>query len=197
VAFAVAADVAARLGRSLTVGETSQVTALLDDATGALQDAIGWQVYPPVTATITQRVEGGQWLELPPATTAVSSVSIKTDPVVAAAQYGSWELVDGGLFRLVGWPVGTATIICTFGYAAVPSALKRWAIVLAMQAFDAITKTGSPGGSGTTSVAIDDFRQGWDAAAATAAPMTVPERQAEQLRASFGLGSAFVTGSRT
>lgn len=197
MAFAVAADIEARLGRTLTAGETTQVTALLDDATIALQDALGWQVSPQVTTTITQRVDGGQWLDLPPATTAVTSVSIKTDPIVAAANYGSWELVDGGLFRLVGWPVGTATIALTFGYATVPAALKRWALVLTLQAFSSLQKTGTPGGDGTTSVALDDYRQAWDATAASRAPMTVPDRQLDQLRASFGMGSAYVTGSRT
>lgn len=196
-AFAAYADVQVRLNRTLTSGEQAQVAALLDDASTALRDAIGWQVYPAVTATLVTRVDGGRWLSLPPATSSVASVSIKTDPTLAGVAYGGWEVVDGGLYRHCGWPCGTASITATFGYAAAPDTLKRWAVALAGAAFAAAERTGGLGG-GVTAVAIDDFRAQIDAAGgASAAAMDIPPAVVDRLRASFGLGGALVVGERS
>jgi hypothetical protein len=122
VAFATAADLATRLGRTFTATETAQAEALLLDASAAIREELRQQITPG-TSTITLLGNGSRWLDLPQRpVTAVATVLIEGSAVT------DYELVGDRLYRAAGWlsssstgtTAPTVTVTVSHGYATTP-----------------------------------------------------------------------------
>lgn len=208
MAFATYSDLEARLGRTLSSTERTQVAALLDDATEALiADCLGGNRVVqggPVTAVFNVPV-GERTITLPQ-----QPVRSVTAVLVDNAAVSGWVLRGGKL--VLPYPVRPQewtgqqptlvdsvdiTVTWTYGLPAVPGELKAWCLVLAAQAFASITgPAGTLAPGPVQQVRIDDFSTtyatGGDAAAAPG--LTVPDAVRERLASRWG-ANAFVVGS--
>ena len=195
-AFATTADLTAR---GYTVTDQSVATQALQDASDALRDEIGWQVYPPAQATI-QYLNGQhscdlydmEHVHLPGqpirSITSVTMVGQTVDPsfyelindvLVVGAAY--WYYVQN-----VGphWLPVPIVITYQVGYDTPPAELTRWACVIAAQALDQQAQNLSPGATPAT-LRVDDFAVGFSAQQ-QAGMLPVPERVLERLRNRYG-----------
>lgn len=202
MAFAVYTDVQTRLGRTLTVTEQAQVTALLDDVTAAIIDDVldGNTVVQATTTATFQVALGERTIRLPQ-----QPVQSVTSVLIGSAVVAGWAMRGGHLVLPVPViPIQTGSILPVIidsvpvtvtwvhGLAAVPASLKAWTCVLAIQALAAVSAKG--GDQAMTAAAIDDARFTWDAAAAADAVLTIPERQRQRMASRWGAG-AYVTQS--
>lgn len=182
MAFATAADLAARLGQAAPTGTTlTQWNAALDDATEYLRSVIGWQVSPVAEVVLAVYGDGGASLVLP-ATAVVSAVDGTYAPT-------GWEQTGNVLRATSGAFCGALTVTMTVGYETVPGDLKAWACVLASSRIKAVSDLGSLSAAGVAAVSIDDFRKSWSQGETG---IELPERQCAQLRTRYGQ-TVFVT----
>lgn len=190
-AFATPQDLATRLGVTLWTGtELAQVQALLEDASDHLRSIIGWQVYPAAEVTETLWDFCGQILDLPGSpVTEVSAVTVDA----VAVDPSAYTLVNGRIRRTAGSWFGDVVVTYTVGYATAPADLASWTCVLASQALSTLQDLQALGGTGVSSIAIDDFRKSW-ADGGDAAGFSLPERNEDRLRRQYG-GGVYVTGS--
>jgi hypothetical protein len=142
-AFATVDDLAARLNRTFSAEEEPWITTLLEDASTYLrEDVIGLQVFPQSEVTFTAWPSNGE-------------VVLPQQPVFVGATEIGFVLRDGVLFVDTDDEV---TITFTFGYAAAPEGLKRWACVLVSQALVPLELNLGLTVGGLSSVALDDFK---------------------------------------
>lgn len=184
--FATRADLETTLKTSFTdPDEQVQVDSLLDQASDHLRDEVlGWQVYPPATASYTARLRCGELHMLPSQPATLTSVVWMDDGTTADVR-----LVAGG-FRPDS--TGDATITFQAGYAVAPGSLKSWAVALAAQALAHLKQLGVPIADAYSSVGIDDFKVVWNQQGQNG--WGIPPTTAEVLRNQFSQ-SAHVTGS--
>lgn len=195
MAFATAAQLATRLGRTFTSTETSQATALLADATAFLQEELGGQLIESGTTTFTvqadpceTRIRLPQW-----PLRSLTSVTLNGSTVTTEVEHR-----DGYLYRSGGWlpqsgdQFADVTVTYAYGYSSVPAELVTWCCVLAAGAMAQAARGGSLASSGVASERIDDYSVSYTA---DASAFEIPERVLARLRASYGAG-AWVSGSR-
>ena len=203
--FASTSDLATRLGRSFTAAETAQAAAILDDATAYLQSQIG-QLVEAGEATVTipvdpcdRRIRLPQW-----PVRSVDSV------LVNGCEVTDFEIRDGFLSRVAGWPAALSTdpsslvlsaygyefcavtITFSYGLAVVPPELVSWACVLAAGVIGQVTRSGALSAAGVSSERVDDYAVNYETGSM---PMSLPERVLDGLRASYG-GGGHVSSSR-
>lgn len=185
VAFAVAADVAARLKRTLTEPEEAWVAVLLEDASAYLRDVIGQQVYPQTQSEFVAYPDSGR-VDLPQ-WPVVSVDAVERSSVAVAYTYrpGFIEVRSDD-------PVD---VTFTWGYAVAPDLLKSLAVVLVSQAILAVETTGSLSFGGLSSIALDDFRAAFSNGGAESG-MVLPKIQQSLIRSRFGQGDVTVVGTR-
>lgn len=194
MAFATAADLAARLGVTFTAAQEAQATALLGDATAYLQAELG-QLIEAGTATYTTRWRGESPIHLPQQpVTVVSAVTVDGAALAAA----SFDFIDQELHLAhrrgitdfgERTPYVDVTVTFNYGYAVVPAELKGWTCILASQLMSAAAG-GSLGIPSVQSHQIDDFSETFVTDGTT---MSLPPVVLERLRARYGAG-AYVTG---
>lgn len=187
MAFATIDDLEVRLQR--TFPAAAQPVALLEDATGYLQDVIG-QLVEAGSATFTARIRAGQCrIPLPQQPVrAVSAVTAEGSPV-------AFELVDGHVELSTPFGCDTsASITFDYGYAEVPTRLRALAITLASGVLAQIERSGAMTSGNVESERVDDYAVNY-AAGADAFVGSLPPVEEERLRAQYG-ASAYVTGSR-
>lgn len=176
MAFATAADLAARLGSAVPTGTVlAQWNAALDDATEYLRSVIGWHVAPAALVEIPVYGDGRTSLALP-ATAVVSAVAGDGAPT-------AWEQTGNVLRATSGAFCGPLTVTATLGYETAPGDLKAWACVLASSRVAAVRDLGSLSAAGVAAVSIDDFRKSWSQGETG---IELPQRQCEQLRGRYG-----------
>lgn len=167
--FATAADLAVRLGRTLTTDEAAQADAFLDDASWAIRDYCRQDINAQTGLTATFESPDGPWLDLPQRpVTALTSVAINGQVVTDFKQVGD------RLYRVYGWawpsidvvppmaiyaPVSTVTVTYDAGYNPLPQAIVSVCINAAMRAFSNPT--------GVLRESIDDYSRDFSGDAAT------------------------------
>ncbi|SIN72819.1 hypothetical protein [Agromyces cerinus] len=148
-AFATYQDLEARLNRVFSVEEQDWITTLLEDASTYLrEDVIGFQVFPQSTVTFDAWPSNGEVVLPQQPAQSVGAVTVGVTPI-------SFVLRDGSVF------VDTrdeVTVTFTYGYAAAPEGLKRWACVLVSQALVPLELNLGLTVGGLSSVALDDFK---------------------------------------
>lgn len=190
-AFATYTDLELRLNRTFTVDEQSWITALLEDASTYLRDdVIGLQVYPQATSTFTAWPDGGR-VDIP------QQPLISIDLVEDAdgntlVEDTNYTRRDSTLMFTSDEPV---TITFTYGYAAAPESLTRWACVLVSQALIPLEQNLGLTVGGLSSIAIDDFKAAF-ADAGEATGITLSDRNIQLIRDQFGTKSAWVVTTR-
>ncbi|MGW8430932.1 hypothetical protein ACWGJ9_07385 [Curtobacterium citreum] len=175
-AFASVDELGVRLGREFTDEQKPQIEQLLEDASTYLRDdVIGQQVYPPRTTTFTAWPDNG-WVDLPQQpVTAVTAVTRGGTSVPYEWRPGVVR-VDGDA------PV---EVTFTYGYAAAPESLARWACVLVSQTLTTIELNLGLTAGGLSSVGIDDFRAAFaDGGASTGMELTAANK--DRLREQWG-----------
>lgn len=153
--FATRADLETTLQRSFTdPAEQDQVDDLLAQASDHLRsEVLGWQVYPPATASYTTMLRADTVHTLPAQPATLTSVVWGDGTAATYVEY------DGGFLVC---HTGIATVTFTFGYAAAPPVLKSWAVALAAQALAHLKQLGVPVADAYSSVGIDDFKVVWN-----------------------------------
>lgn len=195
--FATVADLASR-GYTYTVTD-AVATAALEDASDALRDEIGWQVYPTAQASI-QYLNGShtckayemEHVHLPGqplrSITSVTMVGQTVDPsyyelvndvLIVGAAY--WYYVQN-----VGphWLPVPIVITYEVGYDTPPTELTRWACVIAAQALNQAEQNLSPGAT-PASLGVDDFKVAFSAQQ-QAGELPIPQRVLDRLRSRYG-----------
>lgn len=181
VAFATAAELAARLQRTFTTDEVAWVDELLEDATGFLQSVIGQEVYPQRAVTFVAypsagRVDLPQW-------PVVSVDAVERDGVAIEYTYRPGFLMVAG--------DDPVDVTYTFGYPTVPRELARLTCVLVSQVMLTVeAKLGLTAG-GLSSVALDDFKLAFADAGAMSGMSLTPHAEAA-VRRQFGQGDMHV-----
>ncbi|MGW6597906.1 phage gp6-like head-tail connector protein [Streptomyces sp. NPDC055036] len=123
MALATVDDVTSRLGRSVTVDETTRITAFLDDVTALIEDYCGRDLGRRVDQDIALTSEGGWTLAVPArySTALVVSAVVQEGQAVTGWTLRGRQLVaeDGS-----GWLPGELTVTASWGYTAPPASLK-------------------------------------------------------------------------
>lgn len=160
-AFTTAQDIADRLGRTFTDTETTQVAALIADATAQIQDFTRQTILPVAGDTMTRESPDGPWLELPQRpVTVVTSVAVNGNTITDYSKIGD------RLYRVYGWrwpsvdtipPLAiyglksTVTVVYSHGYDPVPEPVAAVCRRMVMRAL-------ASGVSGLASEKIDDYQ---------------------------------------
>lgn len=190
MAFATAAQLATRLGRTFTPEQVTQADELLEDATEYLRGIIGSHVAPQRTSTVTLHPsEVDTFLELPgPPIMSVQVVEINGQP------FTGWVLRDGLLHHPRGWRGRIAsdviTVTYTHGYPAAPADLVALTCVLAAEALANIKDLKQLAPGSVSNVRVGDYGKGWHTRGGG-----LPAHIVDDLRARYGR-SAVVTGWR-
>lgn len=172
-------------------GRENLAEQCLRAASDAVRAAAGSDI-SAATSIVDIVAPPGHRLPLPSSpVVSVSSVTIGGAPV------DGWHLVDGALWRRDGWRTGTfptlVQVTFTHGYNPVPADVTR---LVCMFAAAAMSEEESR--SGVAYESIDDYRVGYgQGASASASVLDIPVLTRDSLRARFGPGQAFVTGSRS
>lgn len=197
-AFATYEDLEARLNRVFTVDERTWITTLLEDASTYLRDdVLGLQVYPQSTSTVVLWPEGGR-VDIPnPPLVAVGAVERDGEAVEYVRKESTlWVPIEYDTASLgtskVEKPVD---VTFTYGYAAAPESLKRWACVLVSQALLPLEQNLGLTVGGLSSVAIDDFKVAF-ADAGELSGITLSDRNVALLREQFGARQGYVVSTR-
>ncbi|MFJ3634636.1 phage gp6-like head-tail connector protein [Streptomyces sp. NPDC090112] len=119
--LATADDVAARIGRPVAADETARVTAFLADVTGLVEDHCGRDMDRRSGQSITLYPEGGCVLPVP--------LRYQTFLTVSAVHQDGQAVTDytfngRSLRRDAGWGESAVTLTASWGYEAVPAALR-------------------------------------------------------------------------
>lgn len=155
VTFATAADLATRLGISLTSDEQSRATALLALASGLIQDVVGQTIALVTDDTLSMPGTPEDRIELPQKPV-VSVTSVSLDEV-ALTEGSDWYLDGSTIFRRAaffsrdfgildgpyllgsafGTPLQTLTIVYTHGYTAaeIPATVKSICLEAVVRCF--------------------------------------------------------------
>lgn len=198
MSFATISDVEARLGRTLTSDEQTQMTALLADATGYLQSVIGQKV-EGATTTIKERAPWGNLRVVLPEMPVRSVDTVELDGVELTA-VTEWEWDGERTITILGGYTTTTLryavleVTYTHGTTAIPADLAQITCALALQAFQQLKRTGSLDHGAIQSERIDDYSISYQVGS-HAPGMSVPDHVASRLRAKYGAGS-YVVGSR-
>lgn len=184
VSFATVADLQTATKKTYTGTDVAWVTELLEQASAHLRTILGWQVYPPMVMSYRTRIKAYGFYPLPVQPATLTSVVLTDGTTVET------DTFDGGFEPVKG---GTAVVTLTAGYAASPTDLKSWTVVLTSQVIDVVTKLGMLSSGGLSSVAIDDFKMVWTQTGENTAGYGVPDAVAARLKEAYG-SSAYVTG---
>lgn len=193
MAFDPLATVTDLLARGVDVETWSpeRVDAALESASEAVRDAAGLPIVA-TTATISLPAPSpcDQWLDLPGPVSAVTLVEVDGEPFTDYVRQGSSLWARSG-WRTTWEPVNV-DVTLTFGLAEVPADI----VSLVCDLAHASLLQDAPVAAGTSSVAIDDYRETYATGAdAQVSVLEVPERTRAWLRQRFG-ASAFVVGGR-
>lgn len=176
-AFATYQDLEGRLNRTFTVPEQAWITTLLEDASTYLrEDVIGLQVYPQSSATFSAWPDGAGEIVLP------QQPVITVDAVEQDSVALEYTHRDGILFVDACDPVD---VTFTYGYAAAPEGLKRWACVLVSQALIPLELNLGLTVGGLSSVALDDFKAAF-ADGGEGTGMSLSDRNIALIRRQYG-----------
>jgi hypothetical protein len=183
--FATRADLETTLKKTFAaVDEQAQVDDLLAQASDHLRsEVLGWQVYPPATASFTTMLHDGRHMLLPSQPATLTGVVWKDNGTAV-----TYDEYDGG-FTPTG--SGIATVTFTAGYTTAPGVLKSWTVALAAQALAHLKQLGVPVADAYSSVGIDDFKVVWNQQGQSG--WGIPATAVEALRNQFAT-SAYVTG---
>lgn len=188
MAFASTTQLATRLGRTFDAVETSQVGALLDDATAFLQAEIGQLVEAGTTTFTVQadpretRIRLPQW-----PLRSLTSVTLNGSTVTTEVEHR-----DGFLYRPGGWlpqageQFADVVVTYAYGYTTLPAELVSWCCVLAAGALAQAQRGGSLGSAGVSSERIDDYAVSYESGSTA---FSLPERVLSRLRATYGAGA--------
>ncbi len=193
MAFATASQLATRLGRQFTSAETSQASALLEDATSYLQAEIG-QLIEAGSMTVTLDIDPTCKRARLPQWPVVSVTSVQLNGITIT----DFEVKDGHVCRARGFPAtvgnqfATLTVEYAYGCADIPAELVTYTLVLAAGVIAQVARSGSLSAAGVQSERIDDYAVNYEPGTAA---FELPERVLKNLRARYGSG-AYVTGSR-
>lgn len=115
-------DVAARIGRPVAADETTRVVAFLEDVTGLVEDYCGRDMDRRSDQSITLYPEGGcVLLPVPLRYQTFLTVSAVHQDGQAVTDY----LFNGrALTRDAGWGESAVTLTASWGYEAIPAALR-------------------------------------------------------------------------
>lgn len=191
--LATAADLDAR-GISYT---PAQADAFLAAASEAVRDAAGYVISRTVS-TVTFEAPSGPWLPLSWPVVSVASVSVDGTVV------DDWRLVDGRLWRQVGWRAdrhepSVVSVTLTHGYDPVPADIVDLVCAMVGSAV-AASADGYQSTSGLQSRTrqVDDYRETdtyETGAAGVSGRMELPAPTRDWLRRRFS-GAVFTTGAR-
>lgn len=186
-AFATVDQLGTALNRTFAGDEVAWVTSLLEDASTYLrEDVIGQQVYPQATTSFLAWPEGSGVIVLPQSPViAVTGVTLAGTPI-------SFEWRDD---RVTVATDKQVEVTFTYGYAAAPDGLKRWALVLVSQALQLLENQLGLSVGGLSSVAIDDFKLAF-ANAGEETGITLSDRNIALIRRQYSTGDVHVTDSR-
>ena len=174
--------------RGVDTTDTDRALAALDSASEAVRDAAGCPISEvSATVSIPAPAPCEQWLNLPGMVTDVGSVTVDGETVTTHVRQGSSLWLSGG-WRSTWEPVNVE-VTFTSGHADVPADI----IALVCDLAHASLLQDAPVAGGTTSVAIDDYRETYASGAdAQVSVLEIPERTRAWLRQRFGAGSFVV-----
>lgn len=187
-AFATVEQFEASLGREFTEQEKPHVEQLLADASTALRDVIGAWVAPQQTATVRLLPRNG-WIDLPQHP--VVSVESVLSPYGVPLDFD----FTGDAVKISETVSSLCEVTFTYGATEVPAELTRVACVLASTTLLTLEASGALEAGGLATLAIDDFRASWSDGGANSG-MHIPEIQAAQLRARYGVQGVEVVHPR-
>ncbi|MGV8973366.1 MAG: hypothetical protein ACOH10_13675 [Rhodoglobus sp.] len=182
-ALATVADLSGRLGvvppSNPSVAYT-QMSLALEDASSDLRGAIG-QALNFGTSTVSVWATPDGYVRLP-AVPAIT-ITLVLDEGVAV----DYRKVDSATLYVPSGYARMLDVTYTHGWATIPGELVKWTCVLAAASL-AAAQTGNLGMSGgLSSVGVDDARATWATNAGEQGEgVSLPERVAERLRATYG-----------
>lgn len=184
-AFATADDLALRMRRTFSPGETAWVTALLEDAAALMRGVMRNQVYPPAQSTYVAYPTGG-WVRLPQ--DFVNSV----DSVQRDGTDVEFVLRQDSIGVDCDEPV---TIEFSYGLTVAPADLVG--INCALVSGVMLTAEAGVGltAGGLSSIAIDDFKASF-ADGGAASGMVLSEHSRDYLVSHYGRSAWVVEASR-
>ena len=174
--------------RGADVTDIDRAYMALSAASEAVRDAAGCPISEvSATVSIPAPAPCEPWLDLPGTVTDVESVTVDGEAVTTYVRQGSSLWLSGG-WRSTWEPVNVE-VTFTSGHADVPADI----IALVCDLAHASLLQDAPVAGGTTSVAIDDYRETYASGAdAQVSVLEIPERTRAWLRQRFGAGSFVV-----